>query len=153
MTRRQEVIRAVFDTNVYVARMLSKNPKSPVVELFERLKNGEFRLIWCQAIQDEVIEKLLDRGLTAERVAELIAELTSVAEQVDLELTDVVPLVVADTDDDVVVACAVKGRATHLVTYDPHFDCLGNEYKGVRILDGLHFLYDVRGQFSSNTSA
>ena len=36
-------------------------------------------------------------------------------------------------------------RATHLVTYDPHFDVLGGVYQGIPILDGLHFLYVVRG--------
>ncbi|MEA3459411.1 MAG: hypothetical protein U9R11_01835 [Chloroflexota bacterium] len=37
------------------------------------------------------------------------------------------------------------GRADYLVTYDPHFDCLGGEYRGFKIVDGLHFLYVVRG--------
>ncbi len=30
-------------------------------------------------------------------------------------------------------------------TYDPHIHALGEVYQGVRILDGLHFLYAVRG--------
>jgi hypothetical protein len=33
----------------------------------------------------------------------------------------------------------------NIVTYDPHFDCLGGEFQGIRIIDGLHFLYVVRG--------
>jgi predicted nucleic acid-binding protein len=129
--------------------MLSKNPRSPVVELFERLRGGEFQLVWCPEIRDEVVEKLLDRGLDAGRVAELIAELVHIAEQIELELADIVSLIAADPDDDVVVACAVKGKATHLVTYDPHFGCLGGEHRGIKVLDGLHFLYAVRGPASS----
>ena len=39
----------------------------------------------------------------------------------------------------------MRGGATHLVTYDPHFEVLGGEYEGIKILDGLHFLYVVRG--------
>jgi uncharacterized protein len=49
-----------------------------------------------------------------------------------------------DPDDDQVLACAVVGKADYLVTYDPHLDCLGGEYQGIRVLDGLHFLYIVR---------
>ena len=37
------------------------------------------------------------------------------------------------------------GGATYIVTYDPHFEVLGGEYEGIKVLDGLHFLYVVRG--------
>lgn len=37
------------------------------------------------------------------------------------------------------------GGATQLVTYDPHFQVLGDHVGDVQILDGLHFLYAIRG--------
>lgn len=42
---------------------------------------------------------------------------------------------------------AVTGGELRAVldTYDPHFDALGGAYDGIPILDGLHFLYVVRG--------
>lgn len=40
--------------------------------------------------------------------------------------------------------------ATHIVTYDPHFDVLGGAYHDIPILDGLHFLYVVRGDRPPN---
>jgi len=55
------------------------------------------------------------------------------------------PVIPADPDDDLIIACAVVGKATHLVTYDPHYDILSGEYRGVKIVDGLHFLYRIRG--------
>jgi len=58
---------------------------------------------------------------------------------------DVMSVIPADPDDDLIIACAVVGKATHLVTYDPHYDVLGGEYRGVKIVDGLHFLYLIRG--------
>jgi len=67
------------------------------------------------------------------------------AEYVHVHEEDVQPLILADPDDDHVLACAVVGKADYLVTYDPHFDCLGGEYQGLKILDGLHFLCVVRG--------
>jgi predicted nucleic acid-binding protein len=65
--------------------------------------------------------------------------------QVELSPIDVIPRIESDPDDDVVVACALAGGATHLVTYDPHFQILGDHIDDVKILDGLHFLYIVRG--------
>jgi predicted nucleic acid-binding protein len=56
----------------------------------------------------------------------------------------------ADLDDDMVLACAVVGQASHLVTYDLHFAPLGDVYRGVRLIDGLHFLYLVRGDQPPN---
>ncbi len=44
-----------------------------------------------------------------------------------------------------VLACAMTGNADYLVTYDPHFDILGGEHQGIRIVDALHFLYIIRG--------
>lgn len=142
-------LRAVFDTNVYVARMLSKSPDSPTIELFERLKNNEFILIYCKEILDEIIEKLVDKGIDAMKIAEFIAEVTSVAERIDIEDTDVLPLIPTDPDDNVVVACTIKGKATHLVIYDPDFAVLGGEYQSIKVLDGLHFLYTVRSKLSN----
>jgi predicted nucleic acid-binding protein len=37
-------LRAVLDTNVIIAALLSKNPGSPTVELLQRWGNGEFTL-------------------------------------------------------------------------------------------------------------
>jgi predicted nucleic acid-binding protein len=35
-------LRAVFDTNIFVAAYLSKSPNSPTVELLQRWLQGEF---------------------------------------------------------------------------------------------------------------
>jgi predicted nucleic acid-binding protein len=56
----------------------------------------------------------------------------------------VAPVILADPDDDLVIACAVVGQATHLVTYDPHFAVLGGKYQGVHIVDALDFLAVLR---------
>ena len=59
-------------------------------------------------------------------------------------LEDFRPVISADPDDDLIVACAVVGGATHIVTYDPHFEVLGEEYRGIKVVDGLTFLRRVR---------
>lgn len=68
-----------------------------------------------------------------------------------IDVPNVERVIEADPDDDIVLACAAVGNATHLVTYDPHFLPLGEEYRGIRIVNGLHFLYLVRGDVPPQT--
>jgi putative PIN family toxin of toxin-antitoxin system len=138
-------IRAVFDSNIYVAAYLSKNPRSPNKELFRRWRAREFTLIVSQAILKEVIEKFDQRGIDQALTLELVAFILADAESIDTSDEALPALIVDDPDDDLILACAIAGDANYLVTYDPHFDCLGGEFRGIRIIDGLHFLYVVRG--------
>ena len=55
------------------------------------------------------------------------------------------PVIIADPDDDFILACAVVGQADYLVSYDAHFDVLEGEYRGIKITDVLPFLWTVRG--------
>lgn len=64
--------------------------------------------------------------------------------RIEITPNDIVPVITSDPDDDIIIACAIKGGATHIVTYDSHFDFLGGQYWGIKITDGLHFLYEVR---------
>lgn len=138
-------IRAVFDSNIYVAAYLSKNPRSPNKELFRRWRAREFTLLVSQAILKEVIEKFDQRGIDQALTLELVAFILADAESIDTSDEALPALIVDDPDDDLILACAIAGDANYLVTYDPHFDCLGGEFRGIRIIDGLHFLYVVRG--------
>lgn len=138
-------IRAVFDSNVYVAAYLSKNPRSPNKELFRRWRAREFTLLVSRATLEEVIEKFDQRGIDQALTVELVSFMLADAEYVVTSDEELPALIVDDPDDDLILACAIAGNANYLVTYDPHFDCLGGEFQGIRILDGLHFLYVVRG--------
>ncbi len=51
-------LRAVLDANVYVAAYLSRNPRSPNKELFQRWRDTQFVLLVSEAILKEVVEKL-----------------------------------------------------------------------------------------------
>jgi len=137
--------RAVLDTNVIIAALKSTNPGSPTVELLQRWRQGEFTLLYADDLLLEYREKFISRNIeTALRIA-FLASLGALGERVQLSPDQIQPIVLADPDDDVVLACALVGNATHLVTYDPHLLNLGQTYRGITILDGLHFLYVVRG--------
>jgi uncharacterized protein len=138
-------LRAVFDTNVFVSATLSKNPSSPTKELLARWQNDEFTLLTCDAIINELIEKLIERKIEQADIIILTAQLESLAELVVVPSEQIAHLVSEDADDDVIVACAVIGNADYLVTYDPHFEPLGDEYTGIKITKALPFLWAVRG--------
>jgi len=55
-TERQR-LRAVFDTNIFVAAHLSKNPHSPTMELLRRWRQEEFELLYSDDLLVEVDEK------------------------------------------------------------------------------------------------
>ncbi len=146
---RQSIFRAVFDTNVIIAALKSKNPGSPTVELLQRWYRGEFTLLYCDDLRMEYREKFMARNIDLRKRTSFLANLRKQGEYVDLIPDQIQPLVPDDPDDDIVIACAIVGPATHLVTYDPHLLNLGETYQGIIILDGLHFLYAVRGDTPS----
>jgi putative PIN family toxin of toxin-antitoxin system len=141
----EQPLRAVLDTNVIVAALKSKNPHSPTRELLERWENDEFELLYAADLRVEYAEKLAAKRVERSKAAVFLDRLARLGTLIPLRKADLVSRVPADPDDDVVLACAIVGQATHLVTYDPHLHALGEEYQGVRILDGLHFLYALRG--------
>jgi len=136
-------VRAVLDTNVFVSAALSKNPASPTREVLERWQRGEFVLLICTPLAEEIVEKLLDHNISAERVDVLVERLAQLAEWVEVP-TEKIEALLTDSDDNVIVACAVEGSANYLVTYDPHFDVLGGEYRGMKILKAIPFLEILR---------
>ncbi len=54
-------LRAVFDTNVYLSAVLSSNPSSPTKELIARWQKDEFALLICNAIIEELADKLSEK--------------------------------------------------------------------------------------------
>ncbi len=140
-----EGLRAVFDTNVFVSAFLSRSPTSPTQELIRRWQADEFILLVCDALLEEIAEKLLEKGIDQNRIIEFLALLERLGEWVDVPDEAIMPVVVNDPDDDVILACAVVGQADYLVSYDPHLGLLGSIYQGIKITKALPFLWTVRG--------
>lgn len=138
-------LRAVLDTNVPIAAYLSKNPDSPTKELIDRWRNEEFVQLYSDSTLAELKQKLVEKEITPLLAGRYVADLLRIGVHVEVSPEDIRPLIPADPDDDLIVACAVVGGATHIVTYDPHFEVLGGEHKGVKVVDGLAFLRRLRG--------
>jgi putative PIN family toxin of toxin-antitoxin system len=147
-----EQLRAVLDTNVFVSAFLSCNPTSPTKELIRRWEEEEFILLVSDALLEEVAEKLVERGIEQERVIDFLTLIGRLAEWVNVPPEAVSPVIVGDPDDDHILACAVVGKADYLVSYDPHFEPLGEEYQGIKITKALPFLWAVRGDCPPRTT-
>ena len=139
------VLRAVLDTNVPIAAHLTRNPRSPTVELLQRWRGGEFVQLYSDDMLVELVEKFQTRQIAEAVSARYVADLITLGEHVIIAPEQVPNVIPADPDDNMILACALVGCATHIVTYDPHFDILGGAYASSLIVDGLHFLYVVRG--------
>jgi putative PIN family toxin of toxin-antitoxin system len=145
-------LRAVLDTNVFVSALLSRSPTSPTQELIQRWEADEFTLLISDALLDEVAEKLDAHSISQERIVELLTLMNRLAERVVVPDEALTPVIEADPADDLILACAVVGKADYLVSYDAHFDVLGGEYQGIKITRALPFLRAVRGDSPQDKS-
>ena len=138
-------LRAVLNTNVIVAALITQNAASPTAELLRRWERGEFDLLYTQELRAEYEEKLASRRVDIQRAADFLTRVGQLGILIAVLAVQVLSVIAQDPDDDLPLACAVIGKATHLVSYDQHYAFLRGEYRGVRIVDGLRFLYLVRG--------
>lgn len=121
-------MRIVLDTNVLISAVLfGGHPR----ELLQHAIQGRIRPVTSTRLLDE-LEELLERrfGFSPVAAAETRSEFEVLAEVV--ELIDV-PRVCRDPDDDEVLAAAVLGRVTAIVTGDQDLLDLGM-HDGIEIL-------------------
>ena len=137
-------LRAVLDTNVFLSAFLSRNPTSPTKEILQRWQDGEFVLLVSDTLAEELVEKLLENRIHPDRVMEFMTLIARLAEWISVPDDAVRPVIPGDSDDDSILACAVVGRADYLITYDGHFQPLGDSYAGVKITKALPFLWALR---------
>lgn len=135
------MVRAVLDANVFVSAAI--HPDGPPGRIIERfLRTDVFTLVLSDAIVDEVMRALaypkvrryVRRGLDAALWMEDLVLLADVV----LDTVQVTGLS-KDADDDKYLAAAIAGRASLVVTGDPHLLTVG-EYEGVRIVTPRAFL-------------
>ncbi|MFN3740799.1 MAG: putative toxin-antitoxin system toxin component, PIN family [Thermodesulfovibrionales bacterium] len=125
----------VFDTNVYISAIITEGLCS---KLLKRARKGEFTLISCPCIVDE-IKKVLSEKFKAS-AAEILSAIDvineSVSKMVSHEKVDF--SICKDKEDDKIIACAFKAKADYLVTGDT--DLLEiRQYKNIKIISPRDF--------------
>ena len=120
--------RVVPDTNIIIASKKNPSSSSPNVEFIDRWARGEFLVLYCIEIIHEYKHKLLQKGVKREIIEEFLEILKECGELIYLE-TFHERFYPDDPKDIPFILCSVNGKATHLVTYDPHLLRLKGKYE------------------------
>ena len=132
----------VFDTNVLIPHIL---PASLSTRLFDRLEAAGWEVAASPQILDETRDKLLhsqslrkwlklsDEDIDEFVLVDLPAKVTPI-----LGYQETAGAVLADPDDDIIVAAAVEADSGYIVTEDNHLLTLG-QYQGIQIMNRQQF--------------
>ncbi len=135
-------MRIVIDTNVWVSGLLWRGIPWRLLCLAEK---GQVELCTVPSMLVELAEvlsyerlqpRLEQLGLTPSKLVAYAMNLASIFE---VQVTEGIPIVVADPDDDIFLRCAVVADAAYVVSGDHHLLALG-EYAGIPILTIRDFL-------------
>jgi len=138
------VYRAVIDTNVFVSGgTVSNGAPYQIINLW---RNQKFVMVASPQLIAEY-EEVLSRpsvmkytGLTPQETSLYIQEIKDRAYMTSGTL--ILNVLDNDPDDNMVLACAKEGIATHLVTGNTK-DFPSNEYKGIKIVTPRKFLEEL----------
>jgi predicted nucleic acid-binding protein len=128
-------VRLVIDTNVRLAAELASSKETSAAaqllrliqrKVYERASEKRQRVVvvWLRSLemQNELREQLAKRGFRSSWVLSILQETAMFSELVTVEERDISNLrkqAPLEAHDDLhVIACAIKGKATHIVTYD-----------------------------------
>jgi len=131
--------RVVFDTNILISALLSLN--GAPFRCLASARSGIVQSVTCREILDEFSEKLRTKFAFEEtRIEQVIGEIEAFSEIV--AIPGLLQVVAKDPDDDMVIECALVGKATVIVSGDKHLRTLGH-YRTVRILSANEFLLSL----------
>jgi uncharacterized protein len=144
-------VRVVADTNTLVSGLLwHGNPR----RVLEAARAGTPQLYTTAALLAE-LEEVLQRSKFAQRLS--LAGVTShmlvlgyAALAWLVEPAEITPVILADPDDDAVLACAVAARAEMIVSGDSHLLDL-KDYEGILIVTATHLLARITPEQSDDT--
>jgi putative PIN family toxin of toxin-antitoxin system len=136
-------MRVVADTNIVVSGLLWRsNPR----RVLDAARKGTLDL-FTSAILLAELEDVLSRDKFAKLLASIdatphalvlgYAALSSVIEPAQIE-----PVILADPDDDAVLACAIAARGEIIVSGDSHLLDL-KQYQGIRILTAATLVAEI----------
>lgn len=140
--------RVVPDTNVVIASQKSTSESSPNKEFIDRWQSGEFEILHSDDTLLEYVEKMRELKVPEEIIRKLIRAMLELGRHVRIEFYHL-PVYPSDPDDIAFLLCAENGNATHLVTYDPHLEEIG-QYYTFKVCGTLAFLFELRNELSRN---
>jgi putative PIN family toxin of toxin-antitoxin system len=129
------MIQAVFDTNILFS---ATGWRGSPYQCLKLVREKKVTLILCREILTEYHEKLQTKlQMTPEQATRTVAEMLACSTVV--EIKNELLVILDDPADDMVVECAVSGKATFIVSGDRHLLDL-KEYQGVVVVRANEFL-------------
>lgn len=137
-------MRVVLDTNTAISGMLWTGAPQ---QLLDEVHDGIVRAFTCLELLDE-IKNVLNRPKLNHILSSRGVKPSQLLRYYQALCTTVRPapvgrIVLADPDDDVVIACAIRAKASHIVTGDLPFQTMGR-YKSIRIVSAAEMLEILR---------
>jgi putative PIN family toxin of toxin-antitoxin system len=144
-------VRVVADTNTLVSGLLWQGHPRRVLEA---ARAGTLQMYTTAALLAE-LEEVLQRPKFAQRLAlagvtshTLVLGYAALARLV--EPAEIAPVIIADPDDDAVLACAVAARAEIIVSGDSHLLDL-KDYEGIPIVTAAQLLTRIMPEQNDDT--
>jgi putative PIN family toxin of toxin-antitoxin system len=129
------MIKAVFDTNILFS---ATGWRGSPYQCLKLARDKKVTLIVCREILAEYHEKLQTKlDMTTEQATRTVAEILACSTVV--EIKNELHVILDDPDDDMVVECAVAGKAAYIVSGDRHLLNL-KEYEGIVVVRAGEFL-------------
>lgn len=134
-------MRVVLDTNQHISAVIV--PQGNPARLFQKWREGVFELVLSPSILAE-IKKVLLRPRILDKYSLTKREIDGVVEALYRYAVIVAPhrrvnAIKDDPKDNMVLECAIAGRAGCVVSGDHHLLDLC-QYKGIKILTAVQFL-------------
>lgn len=142
--------RAIFDANLFLNLLLSRDPDNSALGLLLRFAaEFAFDLLLAQDVEAELRDAATRRPYLASRISEEALEtqfdrIAAFAVRIPL-LEQEPPRISRDARDDYLLALAVLNAADYVVTRDKDLLDLG-EVSGVRMIDPVAFLAMLRAR-------
>ena len=137
------MIKVVIDTNIFVSSLIGSGNSSLILDL---LREKEFNLIISHALLDELSAVLLrpkfQRYFTYDEIKELTCLIQSYA-YIPPSSENI--HICRDPKDDIVLECAIDGKADLIVTGDDDLLCL-NPFRDIHILTPAQFVQLLESQ-------
>jgi putative PIN family toxin of toxin-antitoxin system len=147
------VIKAVFDTNIFVSAFLSRNnPGGVSTELLRFAEQGAIQLHLSPEIVAETLATLVESERAQQRyeytpsMAVQFCDDLLAAATVIVDPPPVPGVVPRDPDDDTIIACAAAASVQYIVSRDEDLFSPGS-YADITIIAPEQFIHLVRRQF------
>ena len=132
---------AVYDTNILISGLFWQGVPRRVLHL---ARNGKVQAITCQALLDELKDVLVRPNkpfqLSEQEVDRVLGDVLTFSRIVSpVEI----PQVCRDPNDNIVLACALAGKADYVVTGDPDLLAL-QKHQQIKIVTAREFLDTVQ---------